>query len=102
MSGGTVRLSWHDTKPGPASGFFNVLRSNYPGGDVHCAARLNGSADNCALYTDSVATTRSTSFTDHPAAGRWVYRIGVAANWVDDPKLGDIYVVSTPVTVKAG
>jgi hypothetical protein len=102
VSGRTVKLSWRDDEPGPAAGFYHVLRSNYPGGDVHCAARLNGSADNCALYTESVATTRATSFTDHPAAGTWTYRIGIAANWVDDPTLGDIYVVSTQVTVTAG
>jgi hypothetical protein len=99
VSGGIVQLSWRNAKPGPAAGFYHVLRSNYPGGDVHCAARLNGSADNCALYTESVATPRATSFTDRPAAGTWTYRIGIAANWVDDPKLGDIYVVSRPIKV---
>jgi hypothetical protein len=25
--------------------------------------------------------------------------VGVAANWLDDPKLGDVYVVSRPVVV---
>jgi hypothetical protein len=102
VSGGTVQLHWQNSEPGRAAGFYHVLRSNYPGGDVHCATRLNGSADNCALYTDSVATTTATSFTDRPPAGTWTYRIGIAANWLDDPKLGDVYVVGTPVTVTAG
>jgi hypothetical protein len=99
VSGGSVQLSWRNSKPGPATGFYHVLRSNYPGGDVHCAARLNGSADDCTLYTESIATTRASSFSDRPAAGRWTYRIGIAANWVDDVTLGDVYVVSKPVTL---
>ena len=31
--------------------------------------------------------------------GRWTYRIGIAANWVDDQNLGDVMVVSAPTTI---
>jgi hypothetical protein len=53
------------------------------------------------LFGDTVDTTKTTSFVDHPGPGTWTYRIGVSANWLDDPKLGDVYVVSraVPVTV---
>jgi hypothetical protein len=31
-----------------------------------------------------------------------VYRVGVAANWLNDPALGDVYVISPPVSATAG
>jgi hypothetical protein len=99
---GMVRLSWNKSIPKTAAGFYHVLRTNNPNGDVACAGRLNNSADNCVLYTQSIATTRGTTFVDHPGAGRWTYRIGVASNWLNDPRLGDLYVVSNPVAVTAG
>jgi hypothetical protein len=99
-SAGTVRLTWHGLKPGTARTFYHVLRSNVPIGDVGCAGRLNGSSDNCVLSTSSIATTRATTFTDHPGPGAWTYRIGVAANWLNDPKLGDIYVVTKPAAIR--
>jgi hypothetical protein len=96
---GTVRLTWNDSIPGTASGFYHVLRANDQKGYVACAGRLNNSADNCILDPQSIATTRATTFTDHPPAGTWTYRIGVAANWLDDQTLGDIYLISQPVTL---
>jgi hypothetical protein len=96
---GSVRLTWRGMKPGTARAFYHVLRAKGANPDVFCAGRLNGSSDNCVLVTRSVATTRGTTFTDHPGPGRWIYRIGVAANWVDDPKLGDIYVVTKPTAL---
>jgi len=100
-SGGTVHLTWKESRPSTASGFYHVLRTSLAT-DYGCAGRLNGSSDNCVFSSQSIATTRGTSFTDHPGAGSWTYRIGVAANWLNDPKLGDIYVLSTPVHVEAG
>ena len=96
--GGTVHLSWHGLGPSSARAFYHVLRATRS--DVTCAGRANGSADNCVLYTNSIGTTRSTSFTDRPGPGKWVYRVGVTANWVDDPKLGDVYFVTKPATVE--
>jgi hypothetical protein len=101
VSGGTVRISWRDRRPGTAAGFFHVLRT-HAGKDVYCAGRANNAADNCELYIDDVTTTRGTSFVDRPGTGTWTYRIGIAANWADDPNLGDIYVVSAPRTVHVG
>jgi hypothetical protein len=96
---GTVRLSWRDRSASTASAFYRVLRSNRPGATA-CAGRLGNAADDCRLYMDLVPTaTRSTSYVDRPQPGNWTYRIGVAANWRDDPTLGDIYVVSPPVSV---
>jgi hypothetical protein len=98
-TGNAVRLSWHGLKPGTARTFFHVLRSNQADGSLVCAGRIANAADNCVLFAPSIATTRGTTFVDHPGPGRWTYRIGVAANWVDDPTLGDIYVVTRPTTL---
>jgi hypothetical protein len=102
VSGDSVRITWRDSEPKTTAGFYHVLRSNNAKGEVGCGGRVNGSADNCVLYTDSIATTRGTSFADHPGPGTWTYRIGVAANWLNDPKLGDVYLVSPPAGIKIG
>jgi hypothetical protein len=99
VSGDSVQLTWHGLKPGPARAFYHVLRTNAPNREVGCGGRVNNSADNCVLYTQSIATTGATTFTDHPGRGTWRYRIGVAANWLDDPTLGDVYVVTKPADV---
>jgi len=100
VSGDSVQLTWHSLKPGAARAFYHVLRADTPNGDVGCAGRLNGSSDNCVLSTSSIVTTRATTFTDHPGPGTWTYRIGVAANWLNDPALGDIYVVTKPAAIR--
>ena len=44
-------------------------------------------------------TLRKTSAVDRPGPGTWTYRVGAAANWIDDPELGDVFLLSNPVTV---
>jgi len=96
VENGAVRLTWHDLEPRTARAFYHVLRASGTKPDVACGGRLNDSSDNCVLYTESIATTRATSFTDHPGPGKWIYRIGVAANWLNDTTLGDTYLVTKP------
>ena len=98
-SGGAVHLRWHGGNAHTGSAFYRVLRTGGTNGGVACAGRRNGSSDNCTLFMNTVGTTRATSFVDKRGPGRWTYRIGVSANWLDDPTLGDVYVVSRPVTV---
>ncbi len=98
-TGSSVGLSWRPQRAAGSSVFYRVLRTNQPGGGVACAGKPAPASDDCELFMDSVATTETTSFVDHPGRGTWVYRIGVAANWLNDPTLGDIYVVSPPVAV---
>ena len=98
-AGQAVHLRWRDRAAGTAPGFYRIMRTSNPDGGVGCAGRRNGSSDNCTLYVDPVGTTKGTSFVDHPGRGTWTYRIGIAANWLDDPTLGDVYVVSSPVSV---
>jgi hypothetical protein len=94
-----VTLSWRATPSRAGAVFYRVFRGNDP--DVACGGRLNNAADDCRLYANQVGVTRSTTFVDHPPAGRWSYRIGVSANWLDDTSLGDVFVLSTPLSVNA-
>lgn len=99
VSGG-VRIRWKAQPSRGAKVFYRVMRGK--GQDVLCGGRLNNAADDCRLYADDVGATRSTTFVDHPGKGSWTYHLGVAANWLDDPKLGDVYVVSKPASIRVG
>jgi hypothetical protein len=46
-----------------------------------------------------VGVTRRTSFVDRPPGGDWIYRVAVAANWLDDTTQGDVYLVGDAVAV---
>jgi hypothetical protein len=97
--GTVVHLDWRPRPVAATAIFYRVLRAKAPGDGVGCAGRLRNSSDNCQLYVDEVASVRAPSFDDRPGSGSWSYRIGIAANWLNDPSLGDIYTVSPPVTV---
>jgi hypothetical protein len=100
--GGSVRLFWRPQPPAGSSSFYRVLRTNTPGDAVLCAGKPAPASDDCELYMTDLATTDVPNLVDHPGRGTWKYRIGVAANWLNDPSLGDVYVVSPPVTVTVG
>ncbi len=95
--GEAVRLSWEEP---PARGtrlFYKVFRSPTVT-DYLCETR-NPGADHCTFASEALGATRRTSAVDRPGPGRWTYRVGAAANWVDDPERGDVFLLSTPVTV---
>jgi hypothetical protein len=95
-----VRLSCNGWHSRPAGVFYRVLRS-YPSlsnGGLSCSGAGNG-ANDCRLYMQTVGSTKARSFVDRPGPGKWTYRIGVAANWLDDPNFGDVTLLSRPVTV---
>jgi hypothetical protein len=54
-----------------------------------------GAAD-CRLEMTLIGVTRDHSFVDHPPAGAWTYRIGLTANWLNDPSRGDTMLLSGP------
>jgi hypothetical protein len=97
VDGANVRLSWRSGATAGTRVFYRILRSDQKSPPLACAGRLRNSADNCILILQAPATTRTTSFVDRPGRGTWTYRIGVSANWLNDPRYGDIYVVSPPV-----
>jgi len=107
--GGTV-VSWDRRAPARTRAFYRVFRSRPlavapdptlpPGRDgIRCVTPSTGyvPAADCRLEMKVVGTTRATRFVDTPPAGRWVYRIGLAANWRDDPAAGDVMLLSAPV-----
>jgi hypothetical protein len=49
-----------------------------------------------------LSATRKLKYVDRPPKGNWSYRIGLAANWLDDPTRGDVLLVSPPVTLRLG
>jgi hypothetical protein len=59
-------------------------------------------ATQCSIEMDEVARGRDTVVFDRPGPGSWTYRVGVAANWLDDPEQGDVFVVSGPRNVSLG
>jgi hypothetical protein len=51
---------------------------------------------------ERLATTPARQYVDRPPPGRWTYRVGMTANWVNDTSLGDVMIASDPVTIAAG
>ena len=93
---GTVRLRWNDSAEGSSRVFYRVLRLRGQS-DVHCVT--TDGTTNCFFAGRPRQTTRATAALDRPRPGTYTYRIAVAANWVDDPHMGDAFLVSSPVTV---
>jgi hypothetical protein len=92
-----VRITWRAQPTKGGKVFYRVLRGKP--NDVGCGGRLNNASDDCRLYGNDVGGTHGTEFVDHPGPGTWTYHVGVAANWLDDPTLGEVYVLSRPAAV---
>jgi hypothetical protein len=92
-SGARQRLRWR-TPTDRASLFYQVYRTPGASTDTFC---FETGATQCKLDSLLLATTRSTSFIDGSPVRGATYRIGVAANWEDDPAQGDIFLLSGPV-----
>ncbi|HET7566556.1 MAG TPA: hypothetical protein VFJ91_01075 [Gaiellaceae bacterium] len=100
VSGGTVTLTWdaHQSAGGPS--FYHVFRGPADHADYACDESTV--AQRCLVGMTDLGATRATTFVDHPPAGAWRYRIGIAANWLDDTTLGDVYVMSSAVPATVG
>jgi len=95
---GGVRLAWTDNTRNAAT-FYHVYRTGGPGPDSECST---APAQRCELRMDEIAVTRARTWLDpSPVAGA-TYRVGVAANWVNDTTQGDVFVLSPPVGTPAG
>ena len=91
--GAAQHLTWDDTTS-RAHPFYRVYRTVGTESDVVC---VREGADRCRLNMVELGTTRERSFVDGSPEPGVTYRIGVAANWVDDPEQGDVMLVSPPV-----
>jgi len=105
---GTQIVTWKPPASMHATAFYRVFRAPMvaaapdptlpPGRNgIRCLDRsLHGyaGAADCRLEMTVLGTTAATSFRDRPPRGRWVYRVGVVANWLSSPTLGDVMVLS--------
>ena len=107
-----VHLRW-DAPPARARIFYRVFRSFSVDGSnlaygqkprvdgLDCLPHTRGAAD-CSVQMQTVQVTEGRAVLD-PAQlkpGSYTYRIGVMANWLDDPTRGDVLLVSRPVRVQ--
>ena len=87
-------LTWKARDTGPTAVFYRVFRGAAGSESLDCAG--HGGAAECAVTMEVLGSTRATRFTDDSAPEGALYRIGVGANWIDDPTGGDVFVVSPP------
>lgn len=89
-----ITLRWRATPPTNATTFYRVFRGQGSAND--CSD--DGGALYCTLVMQPVGETREPAFSEEPPeAGTWVYRVSVAANWLDDQTQGDPMLMSEPV-----
>jgi hypothetical protein len=88
-------LAWTDSTE-RARTFYRVYRASASRSftDLICEPR---GPDRCELRAETLVTTRERRYVDADPPADAVYRIGVAANWLDDPSRGDVFAVSPPV-----
>lgn len=100
-SGGRVVLRWRDGVPAGGRVFYRIWRGPLSGGDGFVCDPYPG-ARSCRVGLPEIGVSRTGSFVDRPPRGDWIYRVAVAANWLNDPGYGDVYLVGKPVRVRAG
>jgi hypothetical protein len=93
--GRSQRLTWDD-RTAARRAFYRVYRTKGGGPDVLCGRAGSGSL-RCELNMTVLETTRQRSYVDRSPEPDATYRVGVAANWLDDTSEGDVYLVSDPV-----
>jgi hypothetical protein len=102
--GGGVALTWPDPGSGSVKPVYIVLRAKAgttTDNGVNCGPRPGG-VPPCVIAMDELAHVTRRAYVDHPGAGRWVYRVALAASYNDDPQAGDPLLYSAPVTVTVG
>jgi hypothetical protein len=93
--GGANVLRWTDSTT-RARTFYRVYRSSDSLGfsDMVCEER---GVSRCDLRDETLVTTRDHTYVDRNPPADAIYRIGVAANWLDDEAQGDVFAISPPV-----
>jgi hypothetical protein len=93
--GGAVTLDWSPQGARGAPVFYHVYRVRSSEPDYTC--QLAHGVESCAVALQDVGVTKTPHLVDTPGSGRWTYRVGIAANWLDDPTYGDVYAMSSAV-----
>ena len=101
---GDVVLSWPDPGSGSVKPVYIVLRvktGTTTDQGVNCGPRPGGVRP-CVIAMDELGYVSSRGFVDHPGAGKWTYRVALAANYNRDPNAGDPLLFSGPAAVTVG
>jgi hypothetical protein len=101
VHGRVVQLRWASAGSASARVFYRLYRANGPY-DLTCKQVHAGAAHECHEAGDIIGSGRGLVLRDRPGSGVWTYRIGVAANYLNDASLGDVFLASRPVTVRVG
>jgi len=87
-------LTWTDATK-RARTFYKVYRGSLANGFPDMVCELH-SVDRCELRAETLTTTRDHHYVDTAPPPDAVYRIGVAANWLDETDRGDVFAISPP------
>jgi hypothetical protein len=94
---GSVVLMWRPQHPAGGTVFYRVSRLGKTGGDG-LSCQVIG-AQVCTLSWQEIGVSQTASIHDTPGHGTFTYRVGVAANWLNDPNQGDIFLTSPGLRV---
>jgi hypothetical protein len=95
--GNLIALDWDAPRASGANIFYRLYGS--PSASDHSCFEPTRGVGRCEVASPELRTTRRNFAVDSPGPGTWTYRVGAAANWVDDPEMGDVFLLSNPVTV---
>jgi len=92
--GDANELSWTDSTT-HARTFYRVYRASQSRGFSEMVCDLR-SIDRCDLRAETLVTTRAHRYLDRKPPPDAIYRVGVAANWLDETDRGDVFAISPP------
>jgi hypothetical protein len=95
VSSGNVTLRWRGEGSAGGPVFYRIWR----GRRDSFACPPSPGARLCSVTLPEIGVTHATEFREHVPRGRWTYRVAVAANWLNDPTYGDVYLFSRPLRV---
>ncbi len=95
VRGHRVTLTWNAGRPLGGPVFYRIWRGRTDG--FSCPPATG--ARSCNLVLPEIGTSHAGRFVDHAPKGMWVYRVAVAANWLNDANYGDAYLVSRPLRI---
>jgi len=75
--------------------FYRVYRASAAKGFSEMVCEPRG-VDRCDLRMETLTTTRDQRYVDADPPPDAIYRVGVAANWLDEEDRGDVFAISPP------
>ena len=87
-------LTWTDSTT-RARTFYKVYRASPSRGFSDFVCNRHG-VDRCELRAETLTVTRDREYVDRDPPADATYRVGVAANWLDDETRGDVFAISQP------